>query len=277
MSHYFKSSSPLNRISLTSTTPFLVLHTRFWPLLVSLRLRSAPVLFILWVNLYVSLPQLLFRLIITTALAFIWWRDVVRESLIGLHTSKLDLSFRLGVLFFICSEVFFFVSFFWAFYDGSLSPSVELGLIWPPKLILPLGVYSVPLLNTSILLSSGVSVTWAHNSIVSSNILSSLVSLATTVALGIYFLLMQYLEYIEASFSMSDGIFGSIFFISTGFHGFHVLVGILILLYSLLHLCLNLFTPSHHFIFEASAWYWHFVDVVWLFLYINVYWWGSLS
>lgn len=127
--------------------------------------------------------------------------------------------------------------------------------MWPPKLILPLRVYSVPLLNTCILLSSGVSVTWAHHSIVSSNFMGSLVSLATTVVLGVYFLAMQYLEYEEASFSISDGIFGGIFFISTGFHGFHVLVGILILLYSLLHLSLNLFTPSHHFMFEASAWY----------------------
>lgn len=156
---------------------------------------------------------------------------------------------------FILSEVLFFVSFFWAFYDCSLAPSPELGLAWPPKGVLPLGVYSVPLLNTLILLSSGVTVTWAHHSLVNNLYLGSILPLGLTVALGGYFLVMQYDEYASTAFSMADGAYGSTFFISTGFHGVHVLVGTIMLLYSCVNMWLGKLTFNHHFMFEASAWY----------------------
>lgn len=177
---------------------------------------------------------------------------------------------------FILSEVFFFVSFFWAFYDASLSPTIDLGMVWPPKGINPLSVYSVPLLNTIILLTSGVTVTWAHHSIINNFFTKSFYSLLLTVILGVYFLIMQWAEYNEAQFSISDGVYGRVFFISTGFHGMHVLIGTCFLFYVLINLLASKLTYNHHFSFEAAAWYWHFVDVVWLFLFLSIYWWGSL-
>jgi cytochrome c oxidase subunit 3 len=157
------------------------------------------------------------------------------------------------MLLFILSEVFFFVSFFWAFYDASLAPVVELGMSWPPKGIVPLAVYSVPLLNTVILLTRGVSVTWAHHSLINNYFTKSFVSLFLTISLGVYFLYMQYLEYSEAQFSISDGVYGRTFFMATGFHGIHVLVGTLFLMYSLFNLLNSKILFNHHFSFEAAA------------------------
>ncbi len=180
------------------------------------------------------------------------------------------------MLLFILSEVFFFVSFFWAFYDASLVPNVELGIVWPPKGIVPLAVYSVPLLNTVILLTRGITVTWAHHSLINNFFFKSIISLFITVCLGVYFLYMQYLEYSEAQFAISDGVYGRTFFIATGFHGIHVIVGTLFLTYSLFNLISAKLLFNHHFSFEAAAWYWHFVDVVWLILFVSLYWWGRL-
>lgn len=207
---------------------------------------------------------------------FIWWRDVIRESLIGYHTSKLELSMRLGFILFILSEVFFFVSFFWGFYDRRLAPRVEIGINWPPLGILPLEVYSIPLLNTVILLSSGVSITWSHHSLVANLYYEALVALMCTLILGGYFLFIQYKEYRERAFSIADGVYGTTFFLATGFHGFHVLIGSLYLCYVTFLILRGMLLACHHFSFEAAAWYWHFVDVVWLFLYLSIYWWGSL-
>lgn len=260
----------------TLNSPFLALQSSFWPLFISLILLALTSFFVIWINFKVSLAYVLFTVSLLALTVFIWWRDVVRESFIGFHTSKLELSFRFAMVWFIISEVFFFVSFFWAFYDSSLSPSIELGLSWPPLGIIPLRVYSVPLLNTVILLSSGVSVTWSHHALINNKYYSAFVSLLLTVILGVYFLFMQYEEYCESSFSMSDGVYGRTFFIRTGFHGMHVMVGTSILLYTLVRIWFVKLTYNHHFMFEASAWYWHFVDVVWLFLYVSIYWWGRL-
>ena len=256
--------------------PFLAVQTSFWPILVSFILFSVIGNTVLWLNLKVSLLSVLFPLLVLVIIAFLWWKDVIRESLIGYHTHKLEVSLRVGMLLFILSEVFFFVSFFWAFYDASLSPTVELGLSWPPKGIIPLSVYSVPLLNTVILLTRGITVTWAHHSIINNFFNKSIVSLSITVILGAYFMVIQYVEYMEARFAMADGVYGSTFFIATGFHGFHVTVGALFLTYVLIALLRGQLLYNHHFAFEAAAWYWHFVDVVWLILFISIYWWGRL-
>ncbi len=159
----------------------------------------------------------------------------------------------MAMLLFILSEVFFFLSFFWAFFDASLAPSIELGMVWPPKGIMPLSVYSVPLLNTVILLSRGLSVTWCHHSIMNNYFRKSVLRLVITVLLGIYFLFLQYLEYVEASFSISDGVYGTTFFMATGFHGFHVMVGTSFLLYVLIQLLSGSLLFNHHFSFEAAA------------------------
>lgn len=257
-------------------SPFLAVQTSFWPVLVSLLLFSTMVNSVLWFNLKISLSLVLlstFLLFITT---FLWWKDFNRESLLGYHTHKLEASLRVGFALFILSEVFFFLSFFWAFYDAALAPTIDLGLRWPPKGVVPLSTYSVPLLNTVILLSRGVTVTWAHHSIMNNFYNKSLFSLLLTVLLGVYFLVIQWIEYNEAQFSIADGVYGRTFFMATGFHGFHVTVGTIFLFYVWLNLLSGRLLYNHHFSFEAAAWYWHFVDVVWLFLFLSIYWWGGL-
>lgn len=220
--------------------------------------------------------MVLVSMLLLVLVSFLWWKDFLRESMLGYHTHKLESSLRVGILLFILSELFFFVSFFWAFFDASLAPTVELGLSWPPKGIAPLSVYSVPLLNTVILLTSGISVTWAHHSIINNYFTKSLLGLSMTVVLGVYFLYMQWVEYAEASFTFADGVYGRTFFLATGFHGMHVFVGTTFLFYVLILLSLSKLLFNHHFSFEAAAWYWHFVDVVWLILFVSIYWWGSL-
>jgi cytochrome c oxidase subunit 3 len=231
---------------------------------------------LLWINIKMSFSLVFVSLFILLLLMFLWWKDLTRESMLGYHTHKLEISLRVGILLFILSEVFFFLSFFWAFYDASLSPSIDIGMVWPPLGIEPLSVYSVPLLNTIILLVRGVTVTWAHHSIINNYFLKSFISLFVTVLLGIYFLIMQWAEYCEAQFTLADRVYGRIFFIATGFHGIHVLVGTTFLIVVLFHLTLAKLLYNHHFSFEAAAWYWHFVDVVWLILFLSIYWWGSL-
>jgi len=206
-----------------------------------------------------------------------WWRDIVREStFIGLHTSIVEIGLRNGIMLFIVSEIFFFVRFFWAFFHSRLSPRVEIGAVWPPVGVTIFNPYQVPLLNTIILVSSGVTVTWAHHSIIIGNFKEVKLGLLITVILGVYFSFLQGLEYYEASFAISDRIYGSTFYLATGFHGLHVLIGTLFLLIVLIRHNKFEYRKTHHFGFEAAAWYWHFVDVVWLFLYIVVYWWTSL-
>jgi len=168
---------------------------------------------------------------------------------------------------------FFFLSlFFWAFFHRSLSPAIEIGTLWPPQNISPFNPFQVPLLNTAILLSSGVTVTWAHHGLIENNYSQITQGLFFTVLLGIYFTILQAYEYVEASFTISDCVYGSTFFIATGFHGLHVLIGTTFLLVCLFRHLNNHFSGRHHFGFEAAAWYWHFVDVVWLFLYVTIYW-----
>lgn len=206
-----------------------------------------------------------------------WWRDVAREGAQqGLHTRIVELGLRWGMLLFITSEVFFFLRFFWAYFHARLRPNVELGSIWPPQGILPFNPFGVPLLNTIILVSSGIRVTWAHHALMVGEYAQRKAGLIVTVGLGFYFTLLQGLEYFEASFTFADGVYGSTFFIATGFHGLHVIVGTIFLLVCLIRHTKSEFRASHHFGFEAAAWYWHFVDVVWLFLYVAVYWWGGV-
>jgi len=221
-----------------------------------------------------SLALLSLLLIILTI--YQWWRDIAREgTLQGHHTPTVQKSLRYGIILFIISEVCFFFGFFWTFYHSSLAPTPDLGILWPPKGIFPLNPYEIPLLNTAILLGSGVTVTWAHHSLIENNRKDIIVSLLLTILLGIYFTSLQVIEYYNSSFNISDNTYGSTFFVATGFHGAHVLIGTSFLLICLLRQLLFHFTSSHHFGFEAAAWYWHFVDVVWLFLFISIYWWGS--
>jgi cytochrome c oxidase subunit 3 len=209
-----------------------------------------------------------------------WWRDVIQEAEHdGHHKPIVQLGMRYGMALFICSEVMFFAAFFWAFFDASLAPK-EMpydvpGGVWPPEGVVTFNAFELPFMNTLILLLSGVTVTWAHHALVVGNRKNLVRGLGITILLGITFTTLQAIEYAEAGFSFSGGIYGSTFFMATGFHGFHVIVGTIFLTVCYFRARAGHFKPDHHFGFEAAAWYWHFVDVVWLFLFICVYWWGG--
>jgi len=216
----------------------------------------------------------LFLVILTMA---VWWRDVIREATFeGHHTKIVQKGLRYSMILFIVSEVMFFLAFFWAFFHSSLAPTVELGSVWPPEAIYPFNPWDVPLLNTLILLTSGATVTWAHHAMTVGVRYEAIFGLILTVILALIFTGLQIFEYLEAAFNISDGVYGSTFYLATGFHGFHVIIGTTFLIVCLFRLIKYHFTTTHHFGFEAAAWYWHFVDVVWLFLFVSIYWWGTL-
>ncbi|HLJ64626.1 MAG TPA: cytochrome c oxidase subunit 3 [Stellaceae bacterium] len=205
-----------------------------------------------------------------------WWRDVIREAVYqGHHTKVVQIGLRYGMALFIASEVMFFAAFFWAFFDASLFPKAATGGIWPPKGTHVFNPWEIPFLNTMILLLSGTTVTWAHHELIKDNRKGLLQGLALTIFLGVCFTAFQAYEYSHAAFTFSGGIYPSTFFMATGFHGFHVIIGTCFLIVCWFRAYARHFKPDHHFGFEAAAWYWHFVDVVWLFLFVCVYWWGG--
>nr|YP_009564646.1 cytochrome c oxidase subunit III [Hoplasoma unicolor]QAY81943.1 cytochrome c oxidase subunit III [Hoplasoma unicolor] len=262
-------------MSTNKNHPFHLVDISPWPILGAISAMTTMGGLIKWFHFYNN-KLFLIGLLMTIMIMYQWWRDIMRESTYqGLHTLKVTKGLQWGMILFIISEIFFFISFFWSFFHSSLSPSMDLGLNWPPKGIIPFNPIEIPMLNTLILLTSGLTVTWAHHSLMENNYLQSLQSLIITVLLGIYFTILQGYEYLEAPFTISDSIYGTSFFIATGFHGLHVIIGTSFLLICTIRHYLNHFSSKHHFGFEAAAWYWHFVDVVWLFLYISIYWWGS--
>nr|AJP00046.1 cytochrome c oxidase subunit III [Orseolia oryzae] len=203
------------------------------------------------------------------------WRDISRESTFqGFHSFNVFFNLKLGMLLFIISEIFLFL-FFWSFFHFSLCQLIELGMKWPPIGVNSFNPFMIPLLNTIILLTSGISITWSHHSLLNNNYKQFFYSLLITLILGFYFSILQLYEYLESSFNISDSSYGSMFFLATGFHGLHVLIGTIFLFICFIRMMFIHFSYNHHFGFEAAAWYWHFVDVVWLFLYISIYWWGN--
>ena len=212
-----------------------------------------------------------------------WWSDTIKEAHEGHHTRVVSLHLRYGMIMFIASEVMFFVAWFWAFFDASLFPNevhqvardAYTGGVWPSKGIEVLDPFHLPLYNTIILLLSGTTVTWAHHALLHDDRKGLVWGLTLTVALGVLFSFVQAYEYIHAPFTFHDSIYGATFFMATGFHGFHVIIGTIFLLVCLLRAMRGDFTPKQHFGFEAAAWYWHFVDVVWLFLFVSIYIWAS--
>lgn len=262
-------------MSTHSNHPFHLVDYRPWPLTASIGAITTVSGLVKWFHQY-DISLFILGNIITIITIYQWWRDVSRERTFqGLHTNIVITGLRWGIILFILSEILFFFSFFWAFFHRSLSPSVELGTLWPPIGITPFNPFQIPLLNTVILLTSGITVTWAHHSLIERNYSQTTQGLFFTVILGIYFTILQAYEYIEAPFTIADSSYGSTFFIATGFHGIHVLIGTTFLLICLIRHLNNHFSKNHHFGFEAAAWYWHFVDVVWLFLYVSIYWWGG--
>lgn len=222
-------------------------------------------------------------LILTTM--FCWWRDVIREGMHDhAHTQEVSHGLRFGMALFILSEVMFFVAFFWAFFNASAFPKFpvteafaglgQLG-VWPPKGIVTLDAWHIPFLNTLILLLSGTTVTWAHYALLEGKKEDVKTALWCTVLLGASFSGFQIFEYFHAKFGFTQGIYASTFYMATGFHGFHVFIGTLFLAVNLIRVYKGQLSPAHHLGFEFAAWYWHFVDVVWLFLFVFIYWWGA--
>jgi len=208
-----------------------------------------------------------------------WWHDIVVESRNGVdHTDVVRRGLRMGMVMFIASEVMFFFAFFWAYFNATVPfLSATAHAVWPPEGVVPLDTWDIPFINTCILLTSGATVTFAHHALRRGNQTWTAHWLLATIALGITFSGFQAFEYIHATFPFTGGIYSSTFYLATGFHGFHVLVGTCFLIVCWLRARAGHFTAKVHVGFEAAAWYWHFVDVVWLFLFACVYWWGSLG
>jgi len=213
---------------------------------------------------------------------FAWWTDVVHEAQEGDHTPVVRMHHRYGMLLFIASEIMFFVAWFWAYFDNFFRHAdveqptrVAFEGGWPPHGVELFDPFHLPLFNTLLLLTSGTTVTWAHHALIHGDKRGLRWGLVLTIVLGAMFTCVQALEYSRAGFAYGGNIYGATFFMATGFHGFHVLVGTIFLIVCLIRASADQFTPRHHLGFEFAAWYWHFVDVVWLFLFASIYVWGS--
>ena len=256
--------------------PYHLVDESPWPLISSLGALFITLGLVIWFHTN-SMSLFCLGLTIILLTMYQWWKDVVKEGRMqGLHTNLVELGLRWGIALFIVSEVLLFVSFFWAFFHSRLAPTFEIGRYWPPIGVVTFDPFQVPLLNTIVLLASGVAVTWAHHAIMANHFLAAKQRLMLTIVLGLYFTALQALEYYESSFRMADSVYGRTFFLATGFHGLHVIVGTSFLIVCFMRHNKFHFSPAHHFGFEAAAWYWHFVDVVWLFLYVRIYWWGGV-
>lgn len=257
--------------------PFHIVDPSPWPFMLSVALFNLTMGTVMYLHRYnYGRFFMLFGLVFTLTIMGLWWRDVVREAtFLGAHTKKVVQGIRMGIVLFIISEAMFFFSIFWAYFHSSLAPTPEIGCVWPPKGFPVLNPYGIPLLNTAILIVSGFTITIAHHALVANLRDECAKGFVYTLVLAFFFMFFQFKEYVAAPFDISDGIYGSIFFFSTGFHGIHVLVGSIFIFVCFLRYINYHFTPWHHVGFEGATWYWHFVDVVWIFLYFFVYIWGS--
>lgn len=253
--------------------PFHLVKPSPWPAVGSMAAFLVVVGLILYVRKH-GLAVLGLGLSLFTLTLIGWWRDVIYESKTD-HSPEVKHGFRYGMALFIASEIMFFMAFFWAYFNASLAPTEAIGHVWPPKGIQTLDPFDLPYLNTLILLLSGTTMTWSHHAMVEGNYKEMQQKLLFIVLLGLTFLCVQAHEYSHATFAFKGGIYPSTFYMATGFHGFHVFVGTIFLLVCYIRARLGHFTANDHFGFEAAAWYWHFVDVVWIFLFISIYWWGS--
>jgi len=258
------------------THPFHIVDPSPWPLLASLGALFTLFGFALYMHYYENgFFTFFFGLILVISVATLWWRDVIREATFeGHHNSYVRRGLKLGMILFICSEIMLFFAFFWAFFHASLNPTLELGSVWPPVGIIPINPWHVPLLNTFVLITSGAFITWSHYSLLAGNHKDTVESLIYTILLALFFTFLQYYEYSVAPFSISDGVYGSVFYMTTGLHGSHVLIGTIFLCVCLYRFIEHQFTTTHHIGFECASWYWHFVDIVWIFVYFFIYWWG---
>lgn len=223
-----------------------------------------------------GLKGFLAGLILLVSVMALWWRDIIHEAFVEkAHSPLVKHGFHYGMALFISSEVMFFVAFFWAYYSAAFYPPAVLGGVWPPANIPTADPFDMPFFMTLILLLSGTTVTWAHHAVLHNNQRDLVRALAVTVALGVSFSLCQAYEYAHTDFTLKSGMFGCTFFMATGFHGLHVIIGTLFLAVCLWRAKGRQFNADNHFGLTAAAWYWHFVDIVWLFLFISIYYYGS--
>ena len=258
--------------------PYDLVKPSPWPIVGSLGavMTALGIIFVAHFNSY---AMLIAGLVVVLGTMFFWWRDVIRESRTpGLHGPIVRLGLRYGMTLFIASEVMFFVGFFWAYFNFFFFPENVSGAAnpsWPPAGVQTFDPFHFPLLNTMILLLSGTTITWAHHSLLENNRRGLVMGLGLTIILGLCFTMFQAIEYSDAPFKFTGGVYPSVFFLATGFHGFHVMVGTTFLIVCWFRARAGQFTTERHFGFEAAAWYWHFVDVVWLFLFVCIYWAGA--
>lgn len=257
--------------------PYHLVSPSPWPMYTSFCLFSLTLSAVLsFQNFIFAIRSIIYSLLIVISSMSFWFRDVISEATYeGNHTLAVQRGINMGVGLFIVSEALFFLAIFWAFFHSALSPTVELGAQWPPLGIEAINPFELPLLNTILLLSSGVTVTYAHHSLIQTNRKAGIYGLIFTIILAIEFTFLQGVEYTVSSFTISDGTFASCFYFGTGFHGLHVIIGTIFLLVGLWRFLAYHLTNNHHLGLESGILYWHFVDIVWLFLYISVYYWGA--
>jgi cytochrome c oxidase subunit 3 len=272
-----KNSNIYSNANCYQAHPYHLVSPSPWPILTSLSLLSITTSGVLSMHNFFHGYFIFFNALIAVIYSMsLWFRDVISEgTYIGNHTLAVQKGINIGVALFIISEVFFFLAIFWAYFHSAISPDVEVGAQWPPLGIQAINPFELPLLNTVILLSSGITVTYAHHSLIQGNRTGSLYGLVYTIILALIFTSLQGVEYSVSSFTISDGVFGSCFYFGTGFHGLHVIIGTIFLAVGLWRTLAYHLTDNHHLGLEAGILYWHFVDVVWLFLYIFIYYWGS--
>ena len=256
--------------------PFHLVDPSPWPFVAAMAALGLTSGSVMYFHSYAYGDLLAFVSLCTILLVMVvWWRDVIREaSFQGHHTIIVQRGLKWGMLLFILTEVVFFFSFFWAFFHSALGPDIHIGAVWPPIGINALNPFEVPLLNTAILLSSGATVTWSHHALIAGDRKNAILALILTVLLGLVFTALQAFEYYEASFSIADSVYGTTFYVATGFHGLHVIIGTIFLIVCLFRMIGHHYTQNHHNGFEAAIFYWHFVDYVWIFLFVSIYWWG---
>lgn len=270
-------SAPLTTPRNSAIHPFHIVDPSPWPITVSFgaffRVRG--------LGLYrhaftVGFTLLFFGLITVVITASLWWRDIVREATYeGHHTRVVQAGLRAGMVLFIVSEIRLFLAFFWAFFNAAFAPAPQIGAVWPPIGIEVINPWVLPLLNTLLLLTSGASLTWSHAALLGGYRVEARTGLVLTLIFATLFTICQGYEYVHAGFTIADGVYGSTFYRLTGLHGRHVIVGTIFLAVALVRRRRHHYTVGSHVGFECAAWYWHFVDVVWIFLFLAVYTWGE--
>lgn len=257
--------------------PFHLVSPSPWPILTSFSLLALTCSGVLTMHSFIAAKDALLVafFLVVFSMSF-WFRDIISEgTYLGNHTLAVQRGLNMGVTLFIVSEALFFLSIFWAFFHAALAPPIEMGAHWPPEGIDSVNAFELPLLNTIILLSSGFTITYAHHSVIQGNRSGSIYGTYLTILLAFIFTSLQGVEYTVSSFTFCDSAYGSSFYFGTGFHGLHVIIGTAFIAVSSWRLLNYHFTINHHLGLESSILYWHFVDVVWLILFVGIYWWGS--